>query len=1003
MGGLGTTSRENVRVEPPHASLKAAAPFVAVGTIGFASVLLPPYGHGGAVEAWMVLAVLGVMVAVSVVSLRRTTRTWIDPVAPLLFFPLLALARDLTGGSNSGLAPLVALPIVWLALMGTRRDVAVAGGLTAAVFLVPLVLIGAPDYASGDWRRAVLWSAFALLVAPVIQQVVEQLAIESQRARLASAQTDGILRGARLSSMIATDVNGTITSFGVGAQELLGYDAANLVGKHDPGVFHLTSEVLAAAEELGVEPGFAVFAELARRSAPSRIWTYVRADGAHIFVRLALTVLMDEHGHPTGYLGVAIDSTEAVQSERALATAEARWQVLLEHLPDLTVMTVDENLIIRVVAGGGAMRQGIRGFEGRPLSDVAKAGNMVTLRDAFTRVFAGEDVAAVLNGTVAGVEHEVMVTLLPSEADGARAMLLARDVSNDRARERAVVSAMKRAERLFSDAPHGVAVLDTAGFVIRINAALASIIGHVPGGIGERSLGILSAPGDDQFERHLTDACAHPGQLAETDWTLCAADGKEVQVFLSSRVLLGEGSSQDLVLVNVVDVSERRRYERRLAHLADHDVLTGLANRRRFDEELVRHLEHCDRYGPKGAVLLLDLDNFKEVNDTLGHGAGDQLIISTAALLQRGVRGTDVVARLGGDEFAILLTEADRLGAEAVAKSIVNRVREFTATLDGTRHRVTASVGVVTMKAAREQSADVLALADMTMYDAKDAGRDGYVVLDEANHRPPRTGARLQWKGRIERALENDDFELYLQPILDLHTNTIQSAEVLLRLCDAEEMVLPGRFLYIAERAGLAPSVDQWVVAQSVEMLARLRRLSPDFGLEVNLSGHSIGDPGTERAIVEALGEHAVDPSALILEITETAAVSDFTSAREFAERMTALGCKFALDDFGAGFGSFYYLKHLLFDYVKIDGEFVAESHRSDIDRTIMRSIVGIARDLGKQTVAEHVSEQAILEVVRAEGVDLAQGNLIGPAMPYDDFVARFMSAVEPWQVQGTF
>ncbi len=181
-----------------------------------------------------------------------------------------------------------------------------------------------------------------------------------------------------------------------------------------------------------------------------------------------------------------------------------------------------------------------------------------------------------------------------------------------------------------------------------------------------------------------------------------------------------------------------------------------------------------------------------------------------------------------------------------------------------------------------------------------------------------------------------------------------------------------------------------------MSLLARLREIDPEFELEVNLSGHSIGHPDIERTIRDSLARHGVDPSALILEITETAAVADVALAREFAERMTDLGCAFALDDFGAGFGSFYYLKHLLFDYVKIDGEFVAQVHHSQVDRTIMRSIVGIARDLGKQTVAEFVSEPEILEVCREEGVDFAQGYLIGKPVPFQEFVALFMASDRP-------
>jgi diguanylate cyclase (GGDEF)-like protein len=450
----------------------------------------------------------------------------------------------------------------------------------------------------------------------------------------------------------------------------------------------------------------------------------------------------------------------------------------------------------------------------------------------------------------------------------------------------------------------------------------------------------------------------------------------------------------DIVMVNVVDISDRRRYLDRLSHLADHDVLTGLANRRRFETELQRHLERCGRHGPTGALLLLDLDNFKQVNDTLGHNAGDELLITIAGLLRRSIRGSDLVARLGGDEFAVLLTEGGQEAAQRVAGLVVERVRDHAATLDGVGRRVTASVGAVTFKAASEHSADVLALADMTMYDAKEAGRNQVAVLPEGDERGPRTAARLHWQSRIEAALEEDRFELHLQPIMNIATGRISSAEVLLRMRDQGELVPPSRFVYIAERVGLMPRVDAWVVDHSLALLARMRaEHDPEFEFEVNLSGHSIGNPEIEQALISSLATHGVEPAALILEITETAAVADVAMARDFAARMTDLGCAFALDDFGAGFGSFYYLKHLFFDYVKIDGEFVAHVHESQVDRTIMRSIVGIAHDLGKRTVAEFVSAPEILEVCREEGVDFAQGYLIGKPVPYDEFVGQFMTS----------
>ena len=565
-------------------------------------------------------------------------------------------------------------------------------------------------------------------------------------------------------------------------------------------------------------------------------------------------------------------------------------------------------------------------------------------------------------------------------------------IVRDRARHpRRARVANDRVERLFDDAPHGVALLDTEGTIIRVNISMAVLVGLDPPDMVGHRLSAFETPGEGRIADHVARLVERPGGALDAECTFRDSGGNDVIVALSSTVV-GDRDMGEIIMVNVVDMSDRRRYLDRLAHLADHDVLTGLANRRRFETELQRHHERCGRHGPTGALLLLDLDNFKQVNDTLGHNTGDQLLITIAGLLRRSIRSSDLVARLGGDEFAILLTEGGQDAAQRVAGLVVERVRDHAATLDGVARRVTASVGAVTFKAASEHSADVLALADMTMYDAKEAGRNQVAVLPEGDERGPRTAARLHWQSRIEAALEEDRFELHFQPIMNIATGRISSAEVLLRMRDQDELVPPSRFVYIAERVGLMPRVDAWVVDHSLALLARIRaEHDPEFEFEVNLSGHSIGNPEIEQAIITSLATHGVDPAALILEITETAAVADVAMARDFAARMTDLGCAFALDDFGAGFGSFYYLKHLFFDYVKIDGEFVAHVHESQVDRTIMRSIVGIARDLGKRTVAEFVSEPEILEVCREEGVDFAQGYLIGKPTTYDDFVSQFM------------
>ncbi len=537
-------------------------------------------------------------------------------------------------------------------------------------------------------------------------------------------------------------------------------------------------------------------------------------------------------------------------------------------------------------------------------------------------------------------------------------------------------------KELFEDSPHGIVVTDATGDVVDVNPAFAALLGRAPADLVGTPLTELTATGHEGVAEHLGTAAG--GGHDETDWLAEAADGSTLHLSLTSTGVGTEATPGRLVVSHVVDHTDDVRHQERLAHLTQHDALTGLANRQVFETVTARHLEACQASEATGALLLLDLDHFKEVNDTLGHTVGDELISTVARLLTENLREGDLVARLGGDEFAVLLPRADGAAARFVAQDILERVRLFAQTQEGVLRRVTASIGVVLIGDRHTTLEDLVSTADMTMYDAKDAGRDQYVVVGHNEHEQPRTGARMAWSERIHHAIEHDEFTLLLQPILNVRTGQINSAEALIRLVDGDDLVLPERFLHIAERSGEIIDIDRWVIDRSVALLARIQQVHPDFQLEVNLSGKSIGSPLLDAALTQALLRHGADPTGLVLEITETAAVAHMQTALNFAERQRRLGCKFALDDFGAGYGSFYYLKHLPIDYVKIDGEFVSGCATNETDRRIVGSIVGIARGLGKQTIAEHVSSPEILQVIEEEGVDFAQGFDVSKAVTFD-------------------
>ena len=866
---------------------------------------------------------------------------------------------------------------------------------TGLVFIAPLVLIGAPDYPAGDWRRAVLWTLVAGVLGPVVREVVHRLKVRERSQHIVAAHLDGVLTAATEHSIIATDTEGIITTFNLGAEKMLGYEAGEVVGRITPAAIHDTDEVVQRAAELGIAPGFDVFVHAAKLGgSETREWTYLTKTGGRIPVRLTVTAMRDDAGQTFGFIGVATDITAEKAALASLRRAEARWRVLLDHLPDTSVLTIDQDLRYTIALGAGLDRQEMSGVSGLTLFETSSPENIELLEPLFRRALAGEEGVVELTATRTADFHEVTAVPLPAGADGDQALVVARDVSEARRREEQLLVAKERFASLFEEAPFAVMVLGMDGVVADVNPAACALVGRpreelvgepasVAGGTPLRLAALL---------RGLEKS---PAGRVSAEARLTHRDGHRVDVSFEAIVLRGHEGDARQILINAVDISERRRFEAQLAHLADHDPLTGLANRRRFDHELERHLDLCARYGPHGALLMIDLDNFKEVNDALGHGAGDQLIVSVANLLRSRMRKSDLVARLGGDEFVVLLSEADGNAAGQVAEDVVRLVREQASFLDGSRpRRVTASVGVVLIDQPGVTASELLSTVDLTMYDAKESGRNRYVLLDTEHFETPRSGAHMAWARRIEAALDEDRLLLHAQPIMSLAEDRITGAELLLRLVDETgELVLPGRFLYIAERLGLITGLDTWVAERAISLLEQIRGINPSFRLEVNVSGHSVSDPDFGMHITQRVSAADIDPTQLVFEITETAAVANIETARHFADRLAELGCRFALDDFGAGFGSFYYLKHLPFDFVKIDGEFIEKCPSNVTDRLILSSIVDIAHGLGKQTIAEFVATEEILEVCRELGADHVQGYHVGYPVSLD--------RVEAWAREG--
>jgi len=427
------------------------------------------------------------------------------------------------------------------------------------------------------------------------------------------------------------------------------------------------------------------------------------------------------------------------------------------------------------------------------------------------------------------------------------------------------------------------------------------------------------------------------------------------------------------------DVSESRELNRRLSYAASHDVLTELVNRREFEQRLERALKSAKARETSYAVLYLDLDQFKIVNDACGHNAGDDLLKQIGALLKSKIRWRDTLARLGGDEFGVLLESCTMDEALRTAEMLRENIGEYRFVWDDRTFRLGVSIGVVPITPTTDDVASLLTAADSACAAAKDAGRNRVYNYQENDIDLMKRRKEMQWAARISNALDENRFELFRQTIQPLQANYEGGGahyELLIRMRDESgQLIAPGLFIAAAERYGLMTAIDRWVIAQAFTWLVseadERERLSI---CAINLSGQSLADEKFLPFVIEQFKKSGLSGSSICFEITETAAIASYSQANRFIHALKELGCRFALDDFGTGLSSFGYLKHFPVDFLKIDGSFVKEILHDPIDREMVRSINEIGHLTGKRTIAEFAENAEIITMLRGMGVDYAQG-----------------------------
>jgi diguanylate cyclase (GGDEF)-like protein/PAS domain S-box-containing protein len=458
---------------------------------------------------------------------------------------------------------------------------------------------------------------------------------------------------------------------------------------------------------------------------------------------------------------------------------------------------------------------------------------------------------------------------------------------------------------------------------------------------------------------------------------LIRRDGNELYVESTAAPIRdGSGAVSGGVLV-FHDVTESRELNRRLSYHASHDLLTGLVNRREFESRVERALKSAKARESSYALCYLDIDQFKIINDTCGHSAGDVLLGQVGALLKSKVRWRDTLARLGGDEFGILLEACSLDEALRTAEVLREAVRNFRFTWEDRVFRLGASVGVVPIAADNEDVASIISAADSACAAAKEGGRNRVHSFAENDIELMRRRREMQWAARINAALEEGRFELYRMQIQPLQRNEPgQHYELLLRMRDESgRMVSPDNFIAAAERYGLTPAIDRWVIENALRWLVSEADEREKLAMcSINLSGQSLGDDKFLPFVIEQFQKSGIDASKICFEITETAAVASFSQANRFIQALKELGCRFALDDFGTGLSSFGYLKHFPVDFLKIDGSFVREILHDPIDREMVRSINEIGHLTGKKTIAEFAENAEIIQMLTSLGVDYAQG-----------------------------
>ncbi len=677
------------------------------------------------------------------------------------------------------------------------------------------------------------------------------------------------------------------------------------------------------------------------------------------------------------------DLTEEERLRTAAHASELKFAGILAVAPDAIISFNETQRIV-------LFNQGAEATFGYTATEVLGRRLDMLLPDYFAAAVATEERCEMVGQRKDGDKFPAEAWISRLQVAGEHLVtVVLRDITERKRAEEALRESEERFRSAFDNAAVGMALVGMDGQLLQVNGSLCEMLGYSEEELLAKPF--LSLAHSDDLSAHLQ--CRRQllkGRIRsyQMEKRYLHKSGQVVWAWLSVS-LVRDGQDRPLYLISQLqDMTERKRMEAELVHAANYDPLTNLFNRRRFQTELEILLSGAREGHGHGALLFLDLDHFKYVNDSLDHLAGDEVLKGLAEPMRVPLQEGDTLARLGGDEFGVLLPGADAVRAQAAAEQILEAIRRH-VTLTGSQPvGITASAGIVLYPEHGTTPEALLARVDLAMYQAKEEGRDGFCLYTPDRDRQAELESKLTWEKRIRHALDKDLFVLHCQPILDLHANRVTRHELLLRMIgDNGETIAPGAFLGVAERFGLIHAIDRWVVRQAIHLIAGYEQAGVEMCLEVNLSGRAFADAKLLPMIQHELAVTGINPASLVLEITETAAIADAGQARKFIDTLKQLGCRFAIDDFGVGFASFNYLKHLPVDYLKIDGSFIQNLSSDPGDQHLVKAMVEVARGLGKLTIAEFVENEETVALLRTYGVDYAQGYHISRPMAISQLV----------------